>query len=117
MKKSLSSLILFSAIFFISCRSESIDVTNQSKNILALVGDKTITVNDFIKRCEYVPRPPYCNGDSYIHKKIALNSLIAEKLLSDWDVARKLFVKVMPIEYKNALKKIKEQKIAELMNK
>ena len=45
------------------------------------------------------------------------NSEIAEKLLSDWDVARKLFVKVMPIEYKNALKKIKEQKIAELMNK
>ena len=82
MKKSLSSLILFFATFFISCRSESIDVTDQSKNILALVGDKTITVNDFIKRCEYVPRPPYCNGDSYIHKKIALNSLIAEKLLS-----------------------------------
>ena len=45
------------------------------------------------------------------------NSEIAEKLLSDWDVAKKLFVKVMPIEYKNALKKIKEQKIAELMNK
>ena len=45
------------------------------------------------------------------------NSEIAEKILSDWDVAKKLFVKVMPIEYKNALKKIKEQKIAELMNK
>ena len=45
------------------------------------------------------------------------NSEIAEKILSDWDVARKLFVKVMPIEYKNALKKIEEQKIAELMNK
>ena len=39
-------------------------------------------VNDFIKRCEYVPRPPYCRGDNYIHKKIALNSLIAEKLLA-----------------------------------
>ena len=64
MKKSLSSLILFFATFFISCRSESIDLSDQSKHILALVGDKTITVNDFIKRCEYVPRPPYCNGDS-----------------------------------------------------
>ncbi|SVB05726.1 uncharacterized protein METZ01_LOCUS158580, partial [marine metagenome] len=28
-----------------------------SENILAKVGDKTITVNDYIKRCEYVPRP------------------------------------------------------------
>ena len=39
------------------------------------------------------------------------NSEIAEKILSDWDIARKLFVKVMPIEYKNALKKLRNRKL------
>ena len=51
-------------------------------NKLAEVGGKTITTNDFLKRCEYVPRPSYCRDDNYIHKKIALNSIIAEKILA-----------------------------------
>jgi hypothetical protein len=43
---------------------------------------RVITVNDFIRRAEYTIRPPYCKSDSYIHKKIILNSLIAEKLFA-----------------------------------
>lgn len=50
--------------------------------ILAKVGDRIITVDEFIRRAEYTVRPPYCHSDSYIHKKIILNSLIAEKLFA-----------------------------------
>ncbi|MBC8184041.1 hypothetical protein H8E88_23350 [candidate division KSB1 bacterium] len=39
-------------------------------------------MNEFIRRAEYTIRPPYCSRDNYIHKKVALNSLIAEKLLA-----------------------------------
>lgn len=49
---------------------------------LARVGDRVITVDEFLRRAEYTPRPPYCRGDSYIHRKIVLNTLIAEKLLA-----------------------------------
>tara|TARA_Y100001970_G_scaffold24741_1_gene29554 strand:- start:858 stop:2333 length:1476 start_codon:yes stop_codon:yes gene_type:complete len=82
MKKSSNSFIVFSFVLFISCDQQQTKANNQTTHTLALIGDKIITVNDFIKRCEYVPRPVYCKGNSYIHKKIALNSLIAEKLLS-----------------------------------
>ncbi len=52
------------------------------ETILAKVGDKTISVNEFIRRAEYTPRPAYCRGENYIHRKIILNSLVAEKLLA-----------------------------------
>lgn len=52
------------------------------EEILARVGDRLITVADFVRRAEYTIRPPYCNQDNYIHRKIVLNSLIAEKLLA-----------------------------------
>ncbi len=51
--------------------------------ILAKIGDKTITRSEFIRRSEYTIRPAYCSlGDNIIHKKIILNSLIAEKLMA-----------------------------------
>lgn len=53
-----------------------------SDQVLARVGDRVITVDDFVRRAEYTIRPPYCKSDSYIHKKIILNSLIAEKLFA-----------------------------------
>ena len=53
------------------------------EKILVRIGDKaTISVNEFIRRAEYVPRPDYVRMNTYIHKKIILNSLIAEKLLA-----------------------------------
>ena len=48
--------------------------------VLALVADRAITIQDFIRRSEYTIRPAYCRQSNYIHKKIVLNSLIAEKL-------------------------------------
>ncbi|MCF7824653.1 MAG: hypothetical protein K9N35_10835 [Candidatus Marinimicrobia bacterium] len=50
--------------------------------VIARVGDRVITKSDFIMRAEYTPRPIYCRSDNKIHKKIVLNSLIAEKLLA-----------------------------------
>ena len=82
MDKVLTLFIIQSIALFISCEKPVNSNLNSRRNILAQVGNKIITVNDFIKRCEYVPRPAYCKGDNYIHKKIALNSLIAEKLLA-----------------------------------
>jgi len=60
-----------------SCRREK-----SRPDILATVADRVITVNDFIERAEYGFRPDYCRDDNYIHRKIVLNSLIAEKLLA-----------------------------------
>lgn len=76
----LAKLILF--LFIGSCDKKQINTPLQADNLLAKIDNKVITVNDFIKRCEYVPRPAYCRGNTYVHKKIALNSLIAEKILS-----------------------------------
>jgi hypothetical protein len=57
--------------------------TKSDEAILVRIGDKTtISVNEFIRRAEYIPRPDYCRQNSYIQKKIVLNSLIAEKLLA-----------------------------------
>lgn len=70
---------------FLSCgifKKESSSKKDINSNLLTTIGDREITVNDFIKRCEYVPRPNFCKNNNYIHKKIALNSLIAEKLLA-----------------------------------
>jgi hypothetical protein len=54
----------------------------QKEIILARVGDKTISLNEFMRRSEYTIRPAYCKGDNNLHKKIILNSLIAEKMLA-----------------------------------
>ena len=67
---------------FIFSISFSICQTNEPTNILAKVDDRIITLQDFIRRAEYSIRPDYCRQANYIHKKIILNSLIAEKLLA-----------------------------------
>ena len=74
--------ILAVILIYISCEKQEIK-DPPVDIVLARVEGKIITKNDFIQRCEYTPRPAYCGNDSYIHKKIALNSLIAEKLLSN----------------------------------
>ncbi len=51
-----------------------------AENILVRIGDVTISKEEFISRAEYTLRPFYCNSENYIHRKIVLNSLIAEKL-------------------------------------
>ena len=55
---------------------------DQNEKIIARVLDTEITESEFYARSEYTPRPEYCNNDNIIHKKIILNTLIAEKLLA-----------------------------------
>ena len=58
---SLSSILLL--CFILSCTEHKIEnakITSSSGNILTSIGNRVITVNDYIKRCEYVPRPNYC---------------------------------------------------------
>lgn len=70
-------ILLITVLMLISCRQEK-----AGPEILARVADRVITVNEFIERAEYSFRPDYCREDNYIHRKIILNSLIAEKLLA-----------------------------------
>jgi len=71
-------------IFIIlSCFANGADKKVDPKlDILAVVGNRIITSQDFIRRAEYAIRPLYCRQSNYIHKKIILNSLIAEKLFA-----------------------------------
>jgi len=78
MKKNLNKLkFLIFIILFSGCIQEE-----DKYEILAKIGDKSITVQEFIHRSEFTIRPQYCKGITNIHKKIILNSLIGEKLLS-----------------------------------
>ncbi len=71
-------LLLYLPLSFCG-KKVSVDPT---ENVLAKIGDKTISVDEFFRRAEYTIRPPYCKGDNYIHRKIILNSLVAEKLFA-----------------------------------
>ena len=44
------------------------------------------------------------------------NSKVAERIISNWNTKRDRFVKIMPIEYKAALEKLKQEKINQLIN-
>ena len=72
-------LIVF-ALIIASCGK--VKKEEQQEIILARVGDKTISLSEFMRRAEYTIRPAYCKGDNNLHKKIILNSLIAEKMLA-----------------------------------
>jgi len=76
----LQLIVLGSVLIIASCGRKAPDQPGEM--ILARIGNKTIAVNEFIRRAEYTIRPSYCKQDNYIHKKIILNSLIAEKLFS-----------------------------------
>ena len=65
--------IIFAAQPFVLC---------EKSNIIARINDRLITKEDFILRSEYTIRPSYCKSNNQIHKKIILNSLIAEKLMA-----------------------------------
>lgn len=76
---SICILILFIMPFSFCSKKQS---PKPKEIILAKVGDQTISLNEFIGRAEYTIRPKYCNDNNNIHKKIVLNSIIAEKLFA-----------------------------------
>jgi len=69
-------LLLLSLLLAATCER----TRGPEENILVRIGDRTISREEFITRAEYTIRPPYCRSDNYIHRKVVLNSLIAEKL-------------------------------------
>ena len=69
-------------LLFLTILSISFLDANSSGEVIAQIGDRVITVQDFIERAEYTPRPLYCKGNSTIDKRIILNTLIGEKLFS-----------------------------------
>jgi hypothetical protein len=79
-KKIMSKLLFLVAIFFALIQIHP--VQKDEEIVIVRVGNRTITKTEFINRAEYVPRPDYCRLDNYIHRKIVLNTLIAEKLLA-----------------------------------
>ncbi|MDZ7317285.1 MAG: hypothetical protein ONA69_00210 [candidate division KSB1 bacterium] len=74
-------VMILSASLFMLCGRRQTPM--EGEKVLVRIGDKaTITVNEFIARAEYWPRPDYCRQNNYIDKKIVLNSLVAEKLMA-----------------------------------
>ena len=82
--RNIGKIIIVNLIFlllFLACEKK--EVKKSDEKILVRIDDQlTISLNEFIRRAEYTIRPSYCKQNSYIHKKIILNSLIAEKLLA-----------------------------------
>ncbi|MCF7807483.1 MAG: hypothetical protein K9M49_05280 [Candidatus Marinimicrobia bacterium] len=78
-KKAIQILGIWMALWALGACSNEPEPAGE---VLARIGDRVITTEDFQRRAEYTLRPDYCAGDNYIHKKIVLNSLIAEKLLA-----------------------------------
>ena len=74
-------IIYIIIIFLFGCSNNNSSNIN-GVNVLATIGDRIITISDFIRRSEYNVRPTYCNGSSIEEKQIILNSLIAEKLIA-----------------------------------
>lgn len=77
----LKNFVLLACCGFLMCSAPKLE--QPEEKILVKIGDNaTISLNEFIQRAEYTPRPDYCRMNTYVHKKIILNSLIAEKLLA-----------------------------------
>lgn len=78
MKKYISTILL---LLTIAC-SNTTKIEDPQETVLIRIGDRMITVQNFVNRMELTPRPFYCQGSSERDKAIALNSMIAEKMLA-----------------------------------
>ncbi len=105
--------ILILILFLFSCSTKT-PKEPQEKILVDIDGKATISVNEFLRRAEYVPRPDYCKANTYIHKKIILNSLIAEKLLAL--EAGNDSPLLENIEFQNYIKGHKEQAMRQYMH-
>jgi hypothetical protein len=76
----MKTVFLITALILISCARKLSD--HSDEKIIARIGEKTISLDEFVRRAELTIRPGYCRGEEDFHKRIILNSLIAEKLLA-----------------------------------
>lgn len=77
-KRAIQAILWVALFVFVACEKHE----EISGVPLVTIGDRVITRDDFIRRAEYTVRPAYASGQTYIHKKIILNTLIAEKLMA-----------------------------------
>ncbi len=75
-------IVLLSSVLLLMTCSEFKQEKESTITPLVEINGRTISMDEFIKRAEYTIRPVYCRGNYNIHKKIVLNSLIAEKLMA-----------------------------------
>ncbi len=110
-KKLISYLLIVFVCLVVFCGQKKSEIS-QNK-ILARIGDRVITTDEFIRRAEYTIRPSYCRLDNYIHRKVVLNSLIGEKLLAmETDEDNPLLKSEAFVDY---IKGRKEQAMRQLM--
>jgi len=82
MRKKIFILLITSLMILSNCQKKTNKIDSiGDEQILVRIGDITISKAEFIRRAEYTPRPNYCQYNFPVHKKIILNSLIAEKLM------------------------------------
>ncbi len=74
-RKIVTISVVLSMVALVVCAKKE-----RKDDILAIVGNRVITRDEFIRRAEYTIRPPYCKQNTNIDKQIVLNSIIAEKL-------------------------------------
>ena len=79
MKKHVAAVVLIFILTLALCTKKQVVPENA---VMARIGDRVITINEFIERAEYTIRPVYAKQNLYIHKKIILNSLVVEKLMA-----------------------------------
>ena len=84
-------------------------------------GDIGLTEDEFRLHCNLelvdLERVDTDESEAELHNMISkhfeyTDSTVAEKLLADWDTAKSKFVKVMPRDYKRALREMAEEKAA-----
>ena len=71
-RKNYLFFVLLVLLILASC--SNIEKHYSNEKILAKVGDRVITLDEFIHRAEYTPRPKYCDGDNAYDKRIILYS-------------------------------------------
>ncbi|MCX6120922.1 MAG: hypothetical protein NTX44_04840 [Ignavibacteriales bacterium] len=95
-------------VILILCSTICIAKAQANKNILATIGNKTITIAEFKARSEFTVRPV-----NYKDKTITLNNLIIEKILAL--EAGKNYPLASHLGFQARLKGIKEQTMRELL--
>ncbi|KAA3660350.1 MAG: hypothetical protein DWQ10_06875 [Calditrichaeota bacterium] len=81
MKKCYTIVVAIIIVFILLSCGRKVEM-DQNEHLMVRIGDQEISIHEHIKRAEYTIRPPYCRSDNMTHRKIVLNSIIAEKLLA-----------------------------------
>lgn len=84
---SIATFILVFSLFYSACTKDR----QPPENALAVVGNRFITVDEFVRRMEMTPRPQVHQVNGHTGKRALLEMLIAEKLMAlqaeEWGIA------------------------------